>query len=200
MLLRSPDLCVRVCVCTCDVYVSLSTMQIILLASPPCQAYSIANTTSRDLPDLEEADKLVKAVDDIASALSACIVVLENPGTGKLVGRDVVAFLEHMVKIDYCCYGGVTGKETALWSSINLQQYGMQVSRCQRRSACKACVRAAPNRHAVDWELLSLDKRQSIPEQVSVQVAGAVIGFLQETWKPVRSTRSGRVPSGRRNA
>ena len=65
----------------------------IVLASPPCQHYSVANTTSkRPLQQrLQEADRLVQAAIDIFASLGkrGLAMLLENPGTGKLRARKV---------------------------------------------------------------------------------------------------------------
>lgn len=62
-------------------------------ASPPCTEYSVANTTAeRPLEErLLEADQLVAIVFAIYRDLgsSALLMTVENPGTGRLVGREV---------------------------------------------------------------------------------------------------------------
>jgi hypothetical protein len=69
----------------------------VLHASPPCQAFSIANTTSEVALELlmRAADPLVLAPLQIFRDLGdrALALTVENPGTGRLVGRDVSARL-----------------------------------------------------------------------------------------------------------
>ena len=76
-----------------DVY---PNKRFVVHASPPCQAYSVANTTSEtSLEELmNEADPLVRAPLFIYQDLCdmgnrALALTVENPGTGRLVGRDV---------------------------------------------------------------------------------------------------------------
>ena len=68
-----------------------SPHQVVVLASPPCQAYSHANTTSREPLEilLQAADKLVAAVEPLSRHPRVVAVVVENPGTGRLLGRKV---------------------------------------------------------------------------------------------------------------
>ena len=64
-----------------------SCMQFVLLGSPPCTAYSRANTTGQR--DLEVADELVAVVQLLLETLECVVCVMENPATGLLPGREV---------------------------------------------------------------------------------------------------------------
>ena len=85
-----------------------------LWASPPCTQYSIARTTGPP-PDLEGADRLVQKCLDLAAELGVRFV-MENPWTGKLKSRAVVAGIPLRV-VDYCMYGARYRKRTALWTN-----------------------------------------------------------------------------------
>ena len=65
-------------------------MQWIILASPPCEVYSRANTTGRvNEETLREADVLVECVFLFEQHLKSIATVIENPATGRLVHRKV---------------------------------------------------------------------------------------------------------------
>jgi hypothetical protein len=85
-----------------------------LWASPPCTQYSIARTTGPP-PDLEGADRLVQKCLELAAELGVRYV-MENPWTGKLKSRPVVAGIPMRV-VDYCMYGAAYRKRTALWTN-----------------------------------------------------------------------------------
>ena len=87
-------------------------------ASPPCTFYSIARTRGPP-PDLEAADRLVQKCLDLAAELRAPFV-LENPWTGKLKSRAVVAGIPMRV-VDYCMYGCPYRKRTALWTNTEFE-------------------------------------------------------------------------------
>jgi hypothetical protein len=71
----------------------------ILHGSPPCTQYSVANTTSKrpEKERLAEADENVKQMLSVYRDLgdSALLMTVENPGTGKLVGRPVSSLGTH---------------------------------------------------------------------------------------------------------
>ena len=85
-----------------------------LWASPPCTQYSIARTTGPP-PDLEGADRLVQKCLELAGELGVGFV-MENPWTGQLKSRAVVAGIPMRI-VDYCMYGAAYRKRTALWTN-----------------------------------------------------------------------------------
>jgi hypothetical protein len=85
-----------------------------LWASPPCTFYSIARTTGPPA-DLDAADRLVQKCLDLAAELGLPFI-LENPWTGKLKTRAVVAGIPMRI-VDYCMYGAPYRKRTALWTN-----------------------------------------------------------------------------------
>ena len=87
-------------------------------ASPPCTFYSIARTTGPPA-DLEAADRLVQKCLDLAAELGAPFV-MENPWTGKLKSRAVVAGIPRLT-CDYCMYGAAYRKRTALWTNTEFE-------------------------------------------------------------------------------
>ena len=86
-------------------------------ASPPCTNYSVARTTGRLPRNLWYADALVQRVLDIVAYLKPKAWWMENPETGLLKTRAVVADLPYQVA-DYCMYGAPYRKRTALWGNV----------------------------------------------------------------------------------
>ena len=88
-------------------------------ASPPCTHYSRARTKAKTPRDLEGSDALVQKVLDIISHCpGAPDWFMENPESGLLKGRAVVAGLPFQV-VDYCKYGKPYRKRTAIWTRTN---------------------------------------------------------------------------------
>ena len=88
----------------------------VIWCSPPCTEYSIAKT--RGERNLELADSLVKKSFEIIDYFKPKVFIVENVGTGLLVKRmkdirDVPMYL-----VDYCSYGKMYRKRTAIWSNI----------------------------------------------------------------------------------
>jgi hypothetical protein len=85
-------------------------------ASPPCTHYSIARST-RAPRDLEGSDRLVQKTLDIVQELGAAFF-MENPATGLLKTRAVAQGLPMRV-VDYCAYGALYRKRTAIWTNTD---------------------------------------------------------------------------------
>lgn len=91
----------------------------VVWASPPCTEYSKAKT--RGVRDLTGADALVRRAFEIIDYFAPRAWIVENVGTGLLVGRmgDIRAGLQ-LTMVDYCAYGKPYRKRTALWSNVPL--------------------------------------------------------------------------------
>ena len=87
--------------------------------SPPCVEYSIAKTTAPR--KLDQADALVARMREIFDYLEPPIWAFENPATGLLKKRDVVAGLPKKV-LTYCQYGFPYRKATAIWTNLDSWQ------------------------------------------------------------------------------
>jgi len=71
------------------------SLQWIIIASPPCEVYSRANTTGKvDERSLRAADELVSCIFLFKEHLGAVATVVENPSTGRLPNRSVSTFTE----------------------------------------------------------------------------------------------------------
>ena len=86
-------------------------------ASPDCTQYSRARTTARKPRDLEGADKLVAKCLEIIDYSQPSVWFIENPDSGLLKTRAVVAGLPY-VRVDYCMYSGCPyRKRTRIWTN-----------------------------------------------------------------------------------
>ena len=89
----------------------------VVWASPPCTQYSTARTTAKTPRDLEGADALVQKALDIIAYFEPRFWFLENPWTGMLRHRPVVAHLPPPKKTSYCKFGYPYQKHTAIWTN-----------------------------------------------------------------------------------
>jgi hypothetical protein len=90
----------------------------LIWASPVCCEYSRARTTAKTPRDLVWADSLVQAVLNLVRE-ARCPAMFENPESGLLRHRDVVAGIPYRV-VDYCKYADHRSthkarKRTAIW-------------------------------------------------------------------------------------
>jgi hypothetical protein len=85
-------------------------------ASPPCTEYSIARTRAKRPRDLDGADALVLRALHVIEYLRPVCYWIENPWTGLLRKRQVVAGLPMHIT-DYCRWGAPYKKRTALWTN-----------------------------------------------------------------------------------
>jgi len=152
------------------------SLQWIILASPPCEVYSRANTTGKvDEVSLKAADELVSCIFLFKEHLGAIATVVENPSTGRLPNRSVSTF-------NYCAYGAGIKKPTMLFASFQLELFGFQSLLCPGAT----CLSVEAGRHA-PWEKIDKKCRQAIPEQVSIQVANSISKFIEKKGKPLAS-------------
>ena len=87
-------------------------------ASPPCTEYSVARTTAKLPRNLWLADNLVQRALDIVAYFKPTVWWLENPHTGLLKTRPMMAGLPMQI-VDYCMYGSPYRKRTALWGNAD---------------------------------------------------------------------------------
>jgi hypothetical protein len=88
-------------------------------ASPPCTNYSIARTTAKTPRDLDGSDRLVQRVLDIIEFFEPSSYFMENPQTGLMKTRSVVAGIPFK-DISYCKYGYAYKKATRIWTNCKL--------------------------------------------------------------------------------
>ena len=103
-------------------------------ASPPCTQYSIARSYAKTPRDLVGADSIVRACMNIIECLQPVRWAMENPFTGLLKGREVVAPWEkYLKKTSYCMFGFPYKKETAIWTNVRVN-----LPACSRLIPCDA--------------------------------------------------------------
>ena len=88
----------------------------VVWASPDCTQYSRARTTAKTPRDLARADRLVERCLTLIDDLKPRLWFVENPDTGLLKTRAVVAELP-FVRVDYCMYGAPYRKRTRIWTN-----------------------------------------------------------------------------------
>ena len=88
----------------------------VIWASPDCTQYSRARTRAKTPRNLARADALVQCCLDLIWRLQPKLWFLENPDTGMLKTRAVVANLPS-VRVDYCMYGCEYRKRTRIWTN-----------------------------------------------------------------------------------
>jgi len=93
----------------------------VLWASPPCTQYSRAKTTGKPR-NLELADRIVQRTLDIIRFFmvhrNLKYYFVENPQTGLLPKRAVIAPLPWWKDVTYCSYGRPFKKATRIWTNV----------------------------------------------------------------------------------
>ena len=148
-----------------------------LWALPCCTHYSVARTTAKTPRDLEGADALVQRTKDIIEHFQPKIWAFENPASGLLKTREVVAGLPWK-DISYCKYGYPYRKYTRIWT--NSEKW------IPRPKCCTAnpCDRVEGGRHLMSaqrgpsrgkgaQDRCSLAQLYSMPPQLCEELAKA---------------------------
>ena len=89
------------------------------LVSPPCTMHSIARSKAMTPRDLEGSDRIVQRRIDIIQHFAPAAWFIENPQSGLLKHRAVVAGLPHF-DVDYCKFGFAYRKRTRIWTKAPL--------------------------------------------------------------------------------
>jgi hypothetical protein len=105
-------------------------------ASPPCTHYSIARTTAKTPRNFPLADSIVARCLEIIRYFDPLLWTMENPLTGYLKTRQVVAGLTY-VDVDYCQFGTPFRKPTRFWTNRPDLLDGVR-TRCDPNT-CPAC-------------------------------------------------------------
>lgn len=161
-------------------------------ASPPCVEYSIAKTTAPR--KLDQADALVARMKEIFDYFQPRIWAFENPATGLLKTRDVVAGIPYKV-LTYCMYGFPYKKATAIWT--NLDAWHPRPA-CTKTTPCqfvtdgrhpKSAQRGPGKRNGIRVPSIddSFDLHQlySMPPELCLEFANACVQFLASYDAPI---------------
>ena len=84
--------------------------------SPPCTEYSKAKT--RGTRNLQLADSIVLKLLEIIDYFKPRVWWFENPHSGLLPKRLIIAHLPPPYMVSYCMYGMPYRKHTALWTNV----------------------------------------------------------------------------------
>jgi len=143
-------------------------------ASPPCQQYSKARTVAKTPRNLELADSIVAKTLEIIRYFKPKGWLMENPQTGLLKTREVVAGLPYK-DVCYCMYSnGVNHtyrKPTRLWG---FSPYFVPRAMCMRKNPCKLVV---DNKHPTTAQRgqrganYTLNQLYSMPEALTDDMA-----------------------------
>ena len=141
-------------------------------ASPPCTHYSRARTKAKTPRDLEGSDAIVqKVLDIILDYPGATCWFMENPHSGLLKGREVVAGLPMRV-VDYCKYGKPYRKRTAIWTNSFWEpEQPLCKHDCPASNGSKHTARAQQAPSSATDVRYSRDELYSIPPALCDEIA-----------------------------
>lgn len=127
----------------------------IIWASPPCTAYSCANT--RGHRDMEDADSIVLHVMKIISYFLPSVYFIENPATGMLKDRPYVQGIP-FYDVDYCKYSDYGyRKRTRIYTKLA----GFEPQLCS-----KDCGSIVNGRHVNTfggWQAMPVGQKHRVP-------------------------------------
>jgi hypothetical protein len=152
----------------------------VIWASPPCTHYSCARTSAKSPRDLQGSDAIVRRTLDIIEYFDPLLWFMENPGTGLLKTRQVVAGLPYK-RLTYCSYGFLYRKLTFLWT--NAQEW-------EPRPCCKKdCGAMVDGRHAMtaqrgpsaaglSHDRCSLEELYSVPPELVKEILVFCVTYI----------------------
>jgi len=152
----------------------------VIWASPPCTMYSLARTTAKTPRDLEGSDAMVQRTLDIIAHFKPRVWMFENPQTGLLKHRAVVAGLPY-TDVCYCRYGMPYKKPTRIWNNLGACWTPRPI--CSRSDPCEKVIAGKHQMTAqrrVNWvgdRLFSRSELYAIPPEL-VEELHAAVGAL----------------------
>ena len=158
-------------------------------ASPPCVQYSIARTTAKTPRNLALADSIVERTLEIIQELAPLGWLMENPASGLLKTREVVAGLPFR-DVCYCMYSDGLNhryrKPTRLWGVLPTL---VTREMCTRRNPCQFSAEAGrhpvtaqriPSKAQVGARGFTLAQLYSMPRALTDDVADAAKELYEE--------------------
>ena len=150
----------------------------VIWASPDCTQYSIARTTAKTPRDLEGADRLVAKCREIIDYFEPNVWFIENPDTGLLKTRPVVAELP-FVKLDYCMYGAEYRKRTRIWT--NAQWTPKLCDRSHLINGRHAMTaQRGPCKHHGPGDKCTLDQLHRLPAELCREIYNVALQHREE--------------------
>ena len=156
--------------------------------SPPCTQYSIARTTAKTPRNFALADSIVAKTLEIIRHLKPKCWLMENPQTGLLKSRAVVADLPFK-DVCYCRYSdGVEHlyrKPTRLWGYLPTFQTRPM---CTRKDPCPfsmhtgrhPCTAQRFTARNKEFDQFTLNQLYSMPVALTDDIANAVIEYITQ--------------------
>ena len=144
----------------------------VVWASPDCTQYSCARTTAKTPRNFERADRLVAKCREIIEYFQPRHWFIENPDTGLLKTRDVVAGLP-FVLVDYCMYGAPYRKRTRIWTNARWTPLMCDRSHCINGRHLKTAQRR-PCKGYGDHDKCTLDELHALPTRLSAEIHNIV--------------------------
>ena len=140
-------------------------------ASPPCTHYSRARTRAKTPRDLDGSNALVRKVLSLIDHYDAPDWFIENPHSGLMKTRDIVAGLPMRV-LDYCKYGKAYRKRTSIWTNTGwVPQRPLRKHDCPASDGEKHTASAQRGGVGADPRF-SLNELYSIPAALCEEIAG----------------------------
>ena len=146
-------------------------------ASPCCTHFSRARTKAKTPRNLELADSLVAKTIEIIQYFEPKVYAWENPQTGMLKDREVVAGFPWK-DISYCMYGYPYKKYTRIWTNSERWQ---PKPKCTNSSPCPVIkegkhpqsAQRGPCRGKGKGDVCTLGQLYSIPPELCQELAAA---------------------------
>jgi len=139
-------------------------------ASPPCTQYSICRTSAKTPRDLEGADALVQRTLDILEYFKPAIFIIENPYTGLMKDRPLMAPLRDRMKtVCYCRYGMPYRKATSIWTNLDWTPRPM----CTKADPCEHVLDGSHVTRAQTRNGWTTDQLYMLPQALCLELAAA---------------------------
>ena len=146
----------------------------VIWASPDCTQYSIARTTAKTPRNFAQADALVQKCLEFIDYFQPSVWFIENPDSGLLKTRAVVAGLPY-VRVDYCMYSGCPyRKRTRIWTNAQWTPRLCDRSHLMDGRHAMTAQRGPCKGHG-SGDKCSLDQLHRIPAELCNEIYNVVV-------------------------